>query len=90
MLSSLEFLPIIMWLFFFKPPWLAIFFDKRYLISCKFVISVDAILIVFSPKLKEKVKNLPPATVIKYDGVKPTFQIRDKAKSSTVEVKGGK
>lgn len=47
-------------------------------------------LIVFNPKLKEKVKNLPPATVIKYDGVKPTFQIRDKAKSVTVEVKDGK
>ena len=47
-------------------------------------------LMVFNPKIKEKVKNLPPATVIKYDGVKPTFQIKDKAKSSTVEVKGGK
>ena len=47
-------------------------------------------LAVFGPKLKEKVKNLPPATVIKYDGVKPTFQIKDKAKSVTVEVKGGK
>ncbi len=43
-------------------------------------------LIVFS-KLKEKVKNLPPATVIKYDGVKSTFQIKDKAKSVTLEVK---
>jgi hypothetical protein len=46
-------------------------------------------LAVFSAKFKEKVKNLPPATIIKYDGVKSTFQIRDKAKSVTVEVKKG-
>ena len=45
-------------------------------------------LIVFSPKMKAKVTKLPPATVIKYDGKAPSFQIKDKAKSTTLEVKG--
>lgn len=46
--------------------------------------------VVFGAKLKEKVTSLPPATVFKYDGKEPTFKIKEKAKSTTVEVKGKK
>lgn len=46
--------------------------------------------VVFGAKLKAKVQHLPPATVFKYDGAKPSFEIKGKAQSQTVEVKGEK
>jgi hypothetical protein len=52
--------------------------------------TTDQATAVFSAKLKEKVPTLPPATVLKYDGKTPSFTIKEKAKSQTLEVRNQK
>lgn len=43
--------------------------------------------VVFGKQLKEKVNHMQPATIFQYDGKTPTFKIKDKGKSTTIEVK---
>jgi len=45
-------------------------------------------LSVFGKELKAKLKNMKPADIIKYEGSKPSFEIKAKAKSQTVEIQG--
>lgn len=45
-------------------------------------------LSVFGKELKAKITKLKPADVMKFESKKPTFEIKEKAKSQTVEIQG--
>ena len=47
-------------------------------------------LSVFGKELKAKITSLKPADIWTWESDEPTFKIKDKAKSQTVEVKGEK
>jgi hypothetical protein len=45
-------------------------------------------LAVFGKEMKAKIKQLKPADVMSWESEEPTFTIKEKAKSQTIEIKG--